>query len=102
MPLAKAARTLPIIQGCKTPHPNTLVRWARQGLRTKSGNRVHLRTVLVGGRNCTSIEELKRFIDALNDTTPSCAAPPVAPPPIASETRAELAKNILRHRGLIK
>jgi len=52
--LAEAARRLP-----GKPHPATISRWQRHGLKGKK-----LETVVVGGRRYTSVEALSRFIDA--------------------------------------
>jgi hypothetical protein len=53
--LAAAARELP-----GKPHPATIWRWYRHGLR---GQR--LETVVVGGRRFTSREALARFVEAI-------------------------------------
>jgi hypothetical protein len=65
--ISQAARNLPAVRGKKSPHPNTLVRWARVGLRSKSGKIVRLDIQRVGGTNCTSMAALQRFFDALHD-----------------------------------
>ena len=67
LPLAKAARHLPIVRGKKPPHPMTLFRWATTGLKAKSGLRVKLETELVGGTRVTSVEALARFFERLDD-----------------------------------
>lgn len=53
--LAKATRLLP-----SSPHPSTLWRWHRRGIRG-----VRLETVVVGGTRYTSREALSRFSASL-------------------------------------
>jgi hypothetical protein len=67
LPLAKAARELPIVRGTKTPHPSTLVRWATTGIKSASGRNVKLETMFLGGTRMTSSEALKRFFERKND-----------------------------------
>jgi len=67
MPLAKAARTLPAVRGDRPPHQGTLYRWAKVGLKAKSGKCVTLETVWVGGTTMTSREALARFFARRND-----------------------------------
>ena len=100
MSLSQAARTLPCIRGSKSPHPNTLYRWATLGCRSRTGKRVFLDIILLGGDNCTSTEALKRFFDGLNDAEPTETQ--LTPPQTSLEKQAEQAKRILRQRGLIK
>ena len=58
--LREAAEWLPKRSG-KRPHIATLYRWAKHGVRG-----VRLETVKVGGRVCTSVEALGRFIEETN------------------------------------
>ena len=57
--MSEAARQLPRLGG-KQPHPNTIWRWCRKGLRG-----VTLQYAKIGGRMVTSREALVRFSEAL-------------------------------------
>jgi hypothetical protein len=99
--LAQAARLLPALRGGRSPHPNTLFRWAKIGRKSRSGVRIRLEIWLIGGSNCTSTEALLRFFDRLNDGE---VVPPPSPLPErdhAFRQQASQAKEILRRRGLI-
>ena len=63
--LSEAARLLASIRGKRASHPMTLYRWATKGLLAKSGDRVRLETIPVGGILCTSKEALDRFFRSL-------------------------------------
>jgi len=63
--LPDACQRLPRRGEGKRPHPNTLYRWATEGVRG-----VHLETLRVGGTLCTSIEALQRIFEALAATSP--------------------------------
>jgi hypothetical protein len=67
MPLAKAAKLLPIVRGNKPIHPSTLARWATIGIKAASGRRVKLVTTFVGGTRMVSMAALKRFFEQRND-----------------------------------
>ena len=60
--LTDAARALPAIDG-KRPHPSTIWRWCRRGIRD-----IRLEHVRLGHRVCTSREALSRFAQRLADT----------------------------------
>lgn len=53
--LTDAARALPAIDG-KRPHPSTIWRWCRRGIRD-----IRLEHVRLGHRVCTSREALRRL-----------------------------------------
>ena len=55
--LREAAEWLPRKHGTKPVHVSTLYRWSSKGSKG-----VRLETVRVGGRTCTSLEALSRFI----------------------------------------
>lgn len=57
---ADAREYLPRRRAGKRPHPNTLHRWASEGV---GGHR--LETIQIGGTRCTSLEALQRFFDRL-------------------------------------
>lgn len=57
--LSEACKVLPAIEGRK-PHPSTLWRWARKGVRG-----VRLEYARLGRRIVTSREALGRFVNAL-------------------------------------
>jgi len=58
--LAEAARTLP-----NDPHPASVWRWCRKGVVSRSGHRVKLAHVRIGGRIYVTDEDLKRFGEEL-------------------------------------
>lgn len=107
--LSKAARRLPSLRGGKPPHPATLYRWATAGRKSRSGRTVHLEIWRVGGTNCTSIEAIARFLDALNDIPPAelvTASQPKPPmtgrsPRTDSHGQARESIEVLRVRGLM-
>ncbi|MCH8823503.1 MAG: DUF1580 domain-containing protein [Planctomycetes bacterium] len=57
--LAEAARQCP-----GKPAPSTVWRWCRRGVRARSGERVRLSHVRVGGRIYTTLHSLTRFFEA--------------------------------------
>jgi hypothetical protein len=86
----------------KPPHPSTLFRWARKGLKSRSGRIVHLTILPVGGTYCTSLEALARFFGELQDSGPIDLPIPSALPDAALRKQADNAKKILRERGLLE
>ncbi len=106
--LSQAAALLPSVRNTgrtspeeKPPHPSTLARWAKTGLKSRSGDTVRLEIWRVGGTNCTSLEALARFFDRLDDI--KLMDPPQSPNRSAMELarQAEDAVKILRDRGLL-
>lgn len=69
LPLAKVARRFPSLRTAKgnSLHPSTLWRWGKDGRKSQTGKRVRLEVCKVGATNCTSIEALARFLNAVND-----------------------------------
>jgi Protein of unknown function (DUF1580) len=65
--LTDATRVLPPIDG-KRPHPSTIFRWCKRGLRG-----IRLEYCRVGHRICTSQEALSRFVNRLAETDDCCA-----------------------------
>ena len=63
-PLTQAARLVPG-RGGKSPHVNTLFRWAGRGVRG-----VRLRTRLIGGQRMTTQQWLAEFFAAINGEAP--------------------------------
>lgn len=57
---AQAAKRLPHRGDGKPCHPNTVARWAREGLGS-----VILESIRIGGRRYTSVEACQRFFEAL-------------------------------------
>jgi hypothetical protein len=57
---SQAAKRLPQKDDGKPRHPNTVGRWAREGL-----DGVILETIRIGGRRYTSQEACQRFFEAL-------------------------------------
>jgi hypothetical protein len=108
MRLSQAARCLPALRKGKSgasvekpPHPSTLVRWWKTGLKSRSGKTVHLFVQKVGGANCTSLESLVRFFESLDDLKTESSQPSnCAEATLQQQT--EVALKILQQRGLLK
>ena len=84
--LSQAAKILPKLRGTKPPHPMTLYRWAKQGLKMPDGSRVRLETIWIGGTQVTSKEALIRFFARrANPRLPESA-----------KSQADLARELLR------
>jgi hypothetical protein len=100
--ISQAASSLPSVRGRKKPHPNTIIRWAKTGIKSKSGKIIRLEIFRVGGTTCTSVDALRRFFDSLNDIAP--ANPPELPSKIqkALVKQSIEAQNILKERGLLE
>lgn len=83
LPFSQAARKIPPLRKGRPVNPATIWRWAKSGIRSsKTGQRVKLETLRVGGSNCTSLEALSRFFTRL--TEEECddgTAPTVIPIP---------------------
>lgn len=47
------------------PHPSALWRWCRRGIKARSGKRIRLNHVRVGGRIFTTQADLARFFAAV-------------------------------------
>src|SRR3954454_21990739 len=73
--LGRANKYLPCRRGGKPPHPSTLIRWAKDGVRADDGTLVHLETIRVGLTLCTSVESIQRFCERLT-APPAPAIPP--------------------------
>ena len=67
LPLARAARQLPVVRGNKPPHPATLLRWATVGIRSTSGQIVKLETTFVGGTRMTTRAALQQLFARRSD-----------------------------------
>jgi hypothetical protein len=93
--MSQAARMLPSLRGGKTPHPNTLVRWAKAGLKSKGGQIIRLETYRIGGTTCTSLNALKRFFDLLNDAETATS------PVICSQSSRALTEQAMKARDLL-
>jgi uncharacterized protein YcbX len=89
--LGQAAKRLPKRSDMKPVHPNTVARWARDGLHGKI-----LETILIGGRRFTSVEACQRFFERLSgDPTVAEHARPPLPVDVqrrSSEAEAALIK----------
>jgi hypothetical protein len=48
----------------------TVWRWSKVGLLSRSGQRIKLRSIRVGGKSMTSWEEIERFFVALTEEEP--------------------------------
>lgn len=62
--LSEAVTFVPMNHG-KPPHPSTLWRWCRQGVKARSGQRIRLDHVRVGAYVYTSRAALQEFVEEL-------------------------------------
>jgi hypothetical protein len=62
--LAQAAALIPPARAGRPVSPSCVFRWIRDGVKTPSGERVHLEAARLGGRLITSRAALERFMDA--------------------------------------
>jgi hypothetical protein len=58
--LTEATRHIPCREG-KRLHSSTIWRWHAKGVRTRSGRRVRLEALRLGGRVWTSVQAIERF-----------------------------------------
>jgi hypothetical protein len=70
-------RVIPPGRNGRKLHLSTLIRWATDGSRGPSGEKVRLEAARLGGRWLTSVEAISRFMRALT---------PPAPPAPSSQT----------------
>jgi hypothetical protein len=100
MPLAKAVTTLPAVRGDRPPHQGTIYRWAKVGLKARSGKRVRLETVWVGGTTMTSREALARFFARRDDVEYAPLSSSDKRHKRALEDQASQAMELLRSHGI--
>jgi hypothetical protein len=86
MSLTQAARRLPRLRAGRPVHPSTVWRWALTGLRG-----VKLETAMVGSVRVTTEDALRRFFQAVGNTSTSdVGGPPAeASPSISRATTRE-------------
>jgi hypothetical protein len=99
--MSQAARMLPSLRGGKTPHPNTLIRWAKAGLKSKGGRIIRLETYRIGGTTCTSLNALRQFFDLLNDVEPTTSPVNFSEGSRVLTEQAMEARDILIERGML-
>src|SRR5262245_11458459 len=75
VPFSEAARRLPPLRAGRRVSPSTIWRWSAAGVLSRSGKRIRLETIRVGGSSCTSLEALQRFFSKLSDDEPSGGVP---------------------------
>ncbi len=83
--LSQAAKVVP-----GRPSPNCLWRWCRRGVLSRSGERVYLRHVRVGGKVYTGKQWLDDFGQALSEADAAYFRrndDDALPPPVASRPR---------------
>lgn len=85
----------------KTPHPNTLIRWAKAGLKSKGGRIIRLETYRIGGTTCTSLNALRQFFDLLNDVEPTTSPVIISQGSRVLTEQAMEARDILIERGML-
>lgn len=65
--LRELAARLPSVRRGRPVHKLTLYRWATVGLKSRSGQRVRLRTQFVGGTICSTLADVDRLAEQRND-----------------------------------
>ncbi len=50
----------------RKPSRYKVARWAEYGIKDRTGKKIRLETVKIGGEVCTSAEAFQRFCDAVN------------------------------------
>jgi len=80
IPLSEAAQLIP-----GRPHTSAVWRWCRNGILTRSGERIRLAHVRVGGRLFTSRSAIEQFVQATTASDCEYFEP--------SETRSEHRRN---------
>lgn len=91
--LGEACRDLPKIAG-KRPHPSTIWRWCRVGVRARSGQRVRLEHARLGHRIVVSREALGRFANRLAEADTEREVLPASPR--RSRTQKQRIRDIAR------
>jgi Protein of unknown function (DUF1580) len=94
--LTEASKALPPIDG-RRPHPSTIFRWCKNGLRG-----VHLEFVRIGNRVCTSREALSRFANRLAEVDSERCASPVAPPKTTTRTNRQRERSVARAENVLR
>lgn len=107
--LAQAANLLP-----GKPHPSCVWRWARDGVKSRSGERVRLEHVRAGGRLFTSKAALETFLArvaegdvqhfderAASDSAARLAPEPIKPTSARRRHQLEEADRELRDAGIL-
>ena len=69
---------LPLVQAVENatgrrPHLSTVLRWCTRGVRG-----IQLESWMVGGRRLTSVQAVRRFVDAQTAAASPCKVPPVS------------------------
>ena len=62
-PLAFLARRLPALRGDNSTHPATITRWIIRGVRTATGERIHLEAVRLASRWISTEAAVRRFLE---------------------------------------
>lgn len=93
-PLTDGGQHLPRRRGGRKPHPSTMYRWAKTGIRG-----VKLETIRVGGTLCTSTAALQKFCARLTDADAGTVPSPVHLTP-NSRRAAEKAGRMLDRLGM--
>ncbi len=88
------------------PHVASVWRWARRGVKTRSGGRVRLKHIRAGGKLYTSEAWLRQFFEAVAaaDAAHFDADPPTPPKPPTDRQRQksiEQAERTLQEAGVL-
>lgn len=119
LPFAKIAKLIPALRtsNCNSVNPSTVYRWDFYGLKSQMGRCVRLESRRVGGINCSSVQAVARFLQALNDRDDDCGdgatvGAPIRRPPqapgcrvkanVVDQEQSERATQILLGRGYTK
>jgi hypothetical protein len=89
LPGSLLRKLVPELRACS---PQTLCRWQRDGVKSKSGVRVKLASKRVGSRVMSSLLQVREFLAALNDNPLVSAAPIRTPAERQRESEEAAAK----------
>ena len=97
--MTQAAKCLPSLRNNRPVAPNTVQRWAREGV-TVGGQTVRLETTTIAGRTATSREAIKRFLNACHEARTGESPVVQMGPTVQTAPRSEVTER-LRKIGVV-
>lgn len=85
--------------GAGSVNPSTVHRWVHRGIRTAGGNVIKLEAVRCGAQWVTSLQAVKRFIEALNEAGISAGDADMPPAGRSPRRRLAASKHAMRKLG---
>ncbi len=97
---AEAARECRRVRKSSPPHPSTLTRWFKSGVRSKDGLVIRLEAIRIDGRRfATSLPAILRFLHAIQETSPA-QSPPATRAPTKRQRESAAAGEELSRLGI--